>query len=56
MAEELRREPALRAALDEAISKDPSLANDGARQLDFLYEQAGYMEERYLRYPVFFQE
>jgi len=52
-AELLKKDPALKAQLDEKRNSDPAFAKDGAAQLDFVYRHSQYMEEEFLRYPVY---
>jgi hypothetical protein len=52
-AELLKKDPTLKAQLEEKKKADPEFAKDGAAQLDFVYRHSPYMEPGYLRYPVY---
>ena len=52
-AELLKKDPALKALLDEKRKNDPDFAKDGNAQLEFVYKHSTYMETGYLRYPVY---
>ncbi len=51
-ADLLKRDPALRAALEERRAADPEFAADGWAQLAFVFQRSPYMEPGYRRYPV----
>ncbi len=48
----LKRDPALRAALEQRRALDPAFAADAWAQLAFVYQRSPYMEPAYRRYPV----
>lgn len=52
-AEILKKDPALKAQLEEKRKADPEFAKDGHAQLDFVYKHSPYFEQEYKRYPVF---
>ncbi len=49
----LKKDPALKAKLEEKRKADSEFANSAGAQLDFVYRNSPYMEPTYLRYPVF---
>ncbi|WP_207435555.1 M14 family metallopeptidase [Sabulibacter ruber] len=51
-AEYLKKDPKLKAALEEAKAKDPSLAKSAQAQLNFVYRNTPHYENTHLRYPV----
>lgn len=51
-ADLLKKDPALREALEEAKKKDAKLANSATAQLDFVYRHSAYYEPSHKRYPV----
>jgi len=51
-ADLLKKDPKLRAALEEAKTKDERLRNSGAAQLNWVYVHSAYYEKTHLRYPV----
>ena len=52
-AEVLRKDPALRAKLEEKKAGDPKFAANGRAQLDFIYKNSPYYEPGHNRYPVY---
>lgn len=52
-AELLKKNPALRAELEEKRKTDPEFAKNANAQLDFVYRRSPYFEEGYMRYPVY---
>ena len=48
----LKKDPAMRAALDKAIEADPALKNNGYGQVNFIYERSKYGEPWANVYPV----
>ncbi|EMR01469.1 M14 family zinc carboxypeptidase [Cesiribacter andamanensis] len=52
-AELLKKNPALKKALEEKRAAEPDFAKDGAAQLEFIYKRSPYYEEAHLRYPVY---
>jgi hypothetical protein len=52
-AEILKKDPSLKAALEEKRKQDPVFAKSAAAQLDFVYRHSSYMEPGYMRYPVY---
>ncbi len=51
-ADLLRRDPALRQALEARRTADPGFAGDGPAQLEFVYRRSPYYEPSHRRYPV----
>lgn len=51
-AEYLKKDPKLKAALEEAKAKDPNLAKSGQAQLNFIYRHTPHYETTHTRYPV----
>ena len=51
-ADLLKKDSKLKAALDEAKTKDERLRNSGAAQLNWVYVHSAYYEKTHLRYPV----
>jgi hypothetical protein len=49
----LEADPALKTMLDEKRKQDPVFAKNAAAQLDFVYRHSRYMEQEYMRYPVY---
>lgn len=52
-AETLKKDPALRAELEEKRKSDPEFAKNAEAQLYFVYKRSPYFEPEYMRYPVF---
>ncbi|ACT96295.1 M14 family metallopeptidase [Dyadobacter fermentans] len=52
-AELLQKSPELKARLDEKRKSDPSFAQNGRAQLDFIYQNSPHAEKEYMRYPIF---
>ena len=52
-AEVLRKDPVLRAKLEEKKAGDPKFAANGPAQLDFIYKNSPYYEPGHNRYPVY---
>ncbi|MGV3601471.1 MAG: M14 family metallopeptidase [Dyadobacter fermentans] len=52
-AELLQKSPELKARLDEKRKSDPSFAQNGRAQLDFIYQNSPHAEREYMRYPIF---
>ncbi len=52
-ADILKKDPALKAQLEEKRKSDPEFAKDAHAQLDFVYKNSPYFEKEYLRYPVY---
>lgn len=52
-AELLKKDPALKAKLEEKRNSDPEFAKNGEAQLEFIYRNSPYMEPGYMRYPVY---
>ncbi len=52
-AQLLAKDPALKKLLEEKRKKDPEFAKDGNAQLDFVYRHSAYLDQAYLRYPVY---
>jgi len=52
-AEMLKKDPELKAQLEEKRKSDPTFAKDANAQLDFVYKHSPYFEQSYLRYPVY---
>ncbi|RZK83148.1 MAG: hypothetical protein EOO92_00185 [Pedobacter sp.] len=51
-AELIKKDPSLKAKLQEATAKDATLANSASAQLDFIYKNSDYFEKTYSRYPI----
>jgi hypothetical protein len=51
-AEELKQNPSLAKALEEAKLKDDNLAQNGGAQLNWVYQHSIYREPGYKRYPI----
>ncbi len=51
-AEELKQNPSLAKALEEAKLKDTNLAQNGGAQLNWVYQHSIYREPGYKRYPI----
>lgn len=51
-AELLKKDPALRTKLNEALAKEPALVNSANGQLNFVYKNSDYLEKTFNRYPV----
>ncbi len=51
-AEELKQNPSLAKALEEAKLKDANLAQNGGAQLNWVYQHSIYREPGYKRYPI----
>lgn len=49
----LKKDPELKARLEEKRKKDPAFAANAAAQLDFVYRNSPYLEQGYLWYPIF---
>ncbi|MES2701491.1 MAG: hypothetical protein V4649_02575 [Bacteroidota bacterium] len=52
-AEMLKKDPALKAALEAKRATDPEFAKSADAQLDFIYRRSPYMEPGFMRYPVY---
>lgn len=52
-AETLRKDPALKAELEEKRKNDPEFAKNAEAQLYFVYKRSPYFEPEYMRYPVY---
>lgn len=52
-AELLKKDPALRKKLTLKKAEDPSFAEDGRAQLDWVYKNSPYYEKSHLRYPIY---
>ena len=52
MAEQMLADPAIRAAYDEAVKKDPALAASPDARLTWLYRRTPWADARHLLYPV----
>jgi len=52
-AETLKKDPALKAELDEKRKNDPEFARNAEAQLYFVYKRSPYFEPEYMRYPVY---
>lgn len=52
-AEILKTDTALNNLLQAKVKSDPAFANNGAAQLDFVYQHSPYFEKSYLRYPIY---
>ena len=52
-AEVLKKDPALKARLEEKKAADPKFAGNGSAQLDFIYKNSPYYEPAHNRYPVY---
>jgi hypothetical protein len=51
-ADLLKKDPKLKAALEEAKLKDERLRNSGSAQLNWVYVHSSYYEKTHLRYPT----
>jgi hypothetical protein len=51
-AELLKRDPGLKARLEQEKAKTPELGKNAEAQLDFVYKNSDYYEKTYSRYPV----
>ncbi len=51
-ADLLKKDPALKAKLEEEKLKNPQLAGSAKQQLYFVYRYSPYFEKTYLRYPI----
>ncbi len=51
-AELLRKDPALKAALEARRASDPEFARDPWAQLYFVYQRSPYIEQSFRKYPV----
>lgn len=49
----LKKDPALKAQLEEKRKSDPEFAKSASAQLDFVYHHSPYAEQSYMRYPVY---
>ena len=52
-AEVLKKDPALKAKLEEKKKTDEKFAANGSAQLDFIYKNSPYYEPGHNRYPVY---
>ena len=52
-AEVLKKDPSLKAKLEEKKASDPKFASNGSAQLDFIYKNSPYYEPVHNRYPVY---
>jgi hypothetical protein len=52
-AELLKKDPALKAKLEEKRNANPEFAKSAEAQLEFVYRNSIYMEPGYMRYPVY---
>jgi hypothetical protein len=52
-AEVLKKDPALKAKLEERKKADEKFAANGSAQLDFIYKNSPYYEPGHNRYPVY---
>jgi len=52
-AETLKKDPALKAELEEKRKNDPEFARNAEAQLYFVYKRSPYFEPEYMRYPVY---
>jgi len=52
-AELLKKDPALKALLEEKRKVDPEFAKSSYAQLDFVYKHSAYFEQAYMMYPVY---
>ncbi|MEY3843019.1 MAG: hypothetical protein RIR80_590, partial [Bacteroidota bacterium] len=52
-AEILKTDTALNNLLQSKVKSDSKFANNGAAQLDFVYQHSPYFEKSYLRYPIY---
>ncbi|MBK6832444.1 MAG: hypothetical protein IPG92_17685 [Flavobacteriales bacterium] len=51
-AELLKKDPALKAALEARRASDPAFAEDAWAQLYFVYQRSPYFEKSYRKYPI----
>jgi zinc carboxypeptidase len=51
-AELLKRDPDLKARLEQEKAKNPELNKNAEAQLDFVYKNSDYYEKTYSRYPI----
>lgn len=49
----LKNDANLRTMLEQKKASDTAFANNGAAQLNFIYQQSAYREPDFMRYPVF---
>ena len=52
MADRMLADPSVRAAYDEAVAKDPTLAANQDARLLWLYRRSPWADAHYLVYPV----
>jgi hypothetical protein len=52
-AEELRKNPKLKAELDREKASNPALAKDASAQLFYVYRHSRWYEAAHMRYPVY---
>jgi len=52
-AELLKKDPTLKAMLEEKRSKDPEFAKNADAQLEFVYQHSPYFEKSFMRYPIY---
>lgn len=52
-ADYLKNNPAIKAKLDQRVAADTAFAKNGRAQLNFVYENSPWVEQDYLRYPVY---
>ena len=51
-AELIKKDPALKAKLQEAIAKDPAMGKSASGPLNFVYKNSDYFEKTFNRYPI----
>ena len=52
-ADYLKNNPAIKAKLDQRVATDTAFAKNGRAQLNYVYENSPWVEQDYLRYPVY---
>lgn len=52
-ADLLKKNPELKAKLEEKRNADPEFAKNGEAQLEFIYNNSQYRDPGYMRYPVY---
>ena len=52
-ADILKKDPTLKAQLEEKSKQDPDFAKNANAQLDFVYKHSKYFEQSVMRYPVY---
>jgi len=55
-AELLKKDKSLKEKLEEKRKNDPEFANNGRAQLEFVYRNSPYMEQEYMRHPIYRME